>query len=187
MAAHNFDYCIGTANSAFKKVVSGMLNSSGFISAGDGTSTPLLLRTLRSVQPWLAVIDTELPPGNIEELADIIEADNLSAAIFISTRGRSLKNYVQLDWPVEPRVLTAVAEAVCNEFARKKKLQNRINDLQRKLNERKLIEKAKGIIADNLGFNEADAYNYLREKSMERRISMAEMAGLVVTAPGLFS
>ena len=187
MADVRYDYCIGTANSGLKKALAAMLGTVSFYSSGEGKSIPLLLRTLRSVQPWLAVIDTDLPPGNIEELAAIIENDGLAAALYINSGNSRLRNYVQLSWPVDETVLTAVAEAICSEFAHKKKLQGKIEALQQKLCERKIIEKAKGIVATQFALSEEESYQFMQSMSMKKRISIAALASQVVNDPGLLS
>lgn len=187
MVDARYDYCLGTANARLKKALTAMLAEAGYYSAGDGKSGPDLLRRLRSVQPWLVIVDTALPPGNIEELAEIIENDGLAASIYINTTGGRLKNYVQLSWPSEAAVLTAVADAVCTEFARKKKLQREIESLQAKLHQRKLLDKAKGILATLYSLSEDEAYRFIQQSSMEQRVTMAEMAGMIIKEPERFS
>ncbi len=187
MINNRYDFCIGTNKQGLQRTVTAILSEAGFHSSGVGRNIPDLLRTLRKVQPWLTVVDTALPPGNIAQLADIIEEDALSAAIYINTSGADLNLYVQLTWPVETTVLTAVAETVCNEFAHKKKLRKEIEDLQNKLNERKLIERAKGILSRTYNLGENEAYQLLRKSSMKERISTAEMSAKIISDPYYFS
>ncbi len=181
------DYCIGTANARLQKSLTAMLAEAGFNSSGAANSVPILLRKLRMVQPWLAVIDTTLPPGNIEQLAAIIENDGLAAAIYVNTGGIRLDHYVQLNWPVEAPVLTAVARALCSEFAHKKRLHGEIEALQRKLQERKLIDKAKGILMSRYSLDEKEAFRFLQKNSMEQRVTMTETAGIIIDDPARFS
>ncbi len=183
MSNSGYDFCIGTDNPRLGRAITGMLNGAGFYSSGTSKNVSGLLRTLRSIQPWLAVIDTALPPGNIEQLASIIKHDILSAAVYINTTGIDLDLHVQLKWPVDAPVLVAVSEAVCNEFAHKKKLQQEIADLQRKLGQRKQIEKAKGLIAEYFKLNEDQAYHLLRKASMEQSISLATLARHIIEEP----
>ena len=182
-----YDYLIGTANSRLYKSLATTLAEASFYSAGSAESTPVLLRKLRRIQPWMVVVDTALPPGNIEELAEIIDNDTLAALLFINTTGSELERYVQLTWPVEAPVLTAVAKTVCSEFARKKKLQQEVETLQKKLNERKLLNKAKGLLQNLYAINEEEAFQFLRKTSMQKRLTMAEMAEIIIKEPDLFS
>ncbi len=187
MVDTRYDYCIGTADEKLKKSLAAMLAEAGYYSSGQGNSVPVLLRKLRAVQPWLVVVDTALPPGNIEELAEIIENDGLAASIYINTTGARMNHYVQLSWPTEAPVLIAVADAVCSEFTRKKKLQKEIEILQRKINQRKLVEKAKGLLAKLYSLTEDEAYHFIRQSSMEQRLTMAEMARQIINEPESFS
>ncbi len=183
MVDTRYDYCIGTANKKIKKTLTAMLSEAGYYSSGDGDSVPVLLRRLRTVQPWLVIVDTALPPGNIEELAEIIESDGLAASIFINTTGTRLDGYVQLSWPIEAPVLHAVADAVCSEFTRKKKLYKEIETLQAKINQRIIIEKAKGTLTKLYSLSENEAYHFIRQKSMDQRMTMVEMARLIIREP----
>lgn len=187
MSGNNYDFCIGTANSLLRKHVLQSLGSAGFISVGEAKSIPSFLRLLRTVQPWLAVLDTDLPPGNIQELAHIIENDGLAAAVYINPSGAALSDYVELKWPVAPDILIAVSKAVCSEFGRKKDMQKQIIALQQKLNERKLVERAKGLLINEYSLREEEAYRFLQRESMQQRLTMAEMAAAVIRNPGAFS
>ncbi|MGM0653497.1 MAG: ANTAR domain-containing response regulator [Bacillota bacterium] len=182
-----YDYLIGTANNRLYKSLTVILAEAGFYSAGSAENIPVLLRKLRRIQPWLVVVDTALPPGNIEELAEFIDNDALAALLFINTTGSELERYVQLAWPVEAPVLTAVAKTVCSEFTRKKKLQQEVETLHKKLNERKLLDRAKGLLINLYAISEEEAFQFLRKTSMQKRLTIAEMADLVIKEPDLFS
>ncbi len=180
MAKTSFDYCLGSADSNLKKALTAALSDAGFHASGEARNVPEFLRLLRLKQPWLAVIDTRIPPGNIKQLASIVEEDNLSASLFVDTGNKGLSGYMQLKWPVESAVLAAVAETLCHEYARKRKLHSRIEGLENKLKERREIEKAKGIIMKKMKLDEERAYRYLQKKSMEHRISLGEAACRII-------
>lgn len=186
MSGFAYDYCIATADRTMKNQVNGILKTGGFQCSGQASSAPLFLRTLRLVQPWLAVVDTSLPPGNIEELASILENDGLAAALYINTGQQGQLAQMQLQWPVSSPVLLAVAEALCREFALKKRLHKKVTHLEKKLLERRTVEKAKSVLMAHLGIGEEDAYGLLRKESMNRRVDMGEMATLAIRNPSLF-
>ncbi len=178
-----YDFCVGTADPAYKRQLTGMLASAGFFATGSAASIPELLRVLRTVQPWLVVVDTNLPPGHVEQLAAIIEDDGLAAAIYLGAPNQRLARYPRLPWPVEAPVLTAVAETVCLEFIQKKKLKDDVDQLKQKLAERREIEKAKALIMRQLGLDEEEAFRRLRSLSMNQRISLIEAARQVLSKP----
>lgn len=187
MAAQSYDFCIGSADTGLKRSLIATLSRAGYHCAGDAKNVPLFLRLLRTVQPWLAVIDTDLPPGNIAELAEIIESDALAAAIYINTAGINMNRYVELNWPVEPAILIAVANAVCTEFTGKKRMHMEIASLQKKINDRKLVDRAKNILIKANSISEEEAFRFLQKTSMDRRLSMAETAAYIISCPEVFS
>lgn len=186
MVENHYDYCIGTANASLKKSLLTVLAEAGFSCAGESDNIPFLLRKIRTLQPWFAVIDTALPPGNIEQLASIIESDGLTASIYINNKGTGIDKYVQVNWPLEASALPAVARAVCNEFYRKQKLQKEIEVLNKKLYTRKVVDKAKGVLAKNFSLNEEEAYRLIQKASMDRRLDMADTAAEIIKNPMSF-
>lgn len=182
MNQEKFDYCLGTANQQLKRQLVGKMAAAGFYSSGTAENIPELLRMLRAIQPWLAVVDMRLPPGNIEQLAAIIEGDCLAAAIYLGAPNRRLKSCPQLPWPVEAPILTAVAEAVCREFIQKKRLKQELDNLKQKLAERREIEKAKLSIMQQTGAGEEEAFRRLRNFSMDQRLPLSEAARRVLSA-----
>ena len=180
MTAQYYDFCIGTVNPAIKKKVISTLVQVGFNCTGEGKNAPSFLRTLRMVQPWLAVIDTELPPGNITELVDIIENDSLAAVVLINSSNEVIANRIQVSWPFEDCVLVAVSETVCLEFGQKKKLLNKIEELQKQFANRKIIDRAKGIVMQRYSASEEEAYRLIQTKSMENRVSLVKMADQII-------
>lgn len=183
MERGKYDFCVGTADPAFKRQLTGMLASAGYFATGTAASIPELLRILRAVQPWLVLVDTNLPPGNVEQLASIIEDDGLAAAIYLGAPDQRLARYPRLPWPVEGLVLSAVAEAVCLEFIQKRKLKNDLDQLKQKLAERREIEKAKALIMQKTGAGEEEAFRRLRSLSMNQRIPLIEAARQVLSKP----
>ena len=180
MQRGKFEYCIGTADNNMRRQLTGMLASAGLYSVGAGSDIPELLRILRSVQPWLVLVDINIPPGNVKQLASIIEEDSLAAAIYLGAAGNNLGQHVRLPWPVETPILTAVAEALCLEFARKRKMRQEIGSLKQKLAERREIEKAKGMLMKTFALSEEDAFQRLRGRSMNKRITLAEAARQII-------
>ena len=174
------DFCIGTADAGLKKQLTAMLTAAGFYSTGAAASTPELLRLLRAVQPWLVLVDVNLPPGNVEQLAAVIEDDGLAAVLYLGAPAHRLKRYPRLPWPVEGDVLTAVADALCREFIQRKKLRQDVEDLKKKLAERREIEKARALIMQKTGSGEEEAFRRLRSLSMERRLPLIEAARQVL-------
>ncbi|MDH4226454.1 MAG: ANTAR domain-containing protein [Deltaproteobacteria bacterium] len=63
-------------------------------------------------------------------------------------------------------------------------LRKEVAELKGSLEARKIIERAKGILMEKDALTENEAYKRLRTISMDKRISMKEMAELILLAHG---
>lgn len=59
-------------------------------------------------------------------------------------------------------------------------LEQEIEELKTRLEERKVIERAKGILSRDLNISEEEAYKKLRRLSMDRRAKMSEISELII-------
>lgn len=80
----------------------------------------------------------------------------------------------------EVRVVQSVASQVAVTI-RSKVYEEKINQLERKLTERKIIEKAKGIIMKEYKMSEEEAYSFMRKQAMDLRKTIGEVAEAIVT------
>jgi two-component system, response regulator PdtaR len=59
-------------------------------------------------------------------------------------------------------------------------LEREVTDLRGRLETRKLVDRAKGALQDRHGLDEAAAYRWIQRSSMDRRMTMREVAELVL-------
>lgn len=89
--------------------------------------------------------------------------------------------------PVQPeRIQTIIAAAVAR-FAERQKLEHSLADARQRLAERKLIERAKGLLMTQRGCSENEAYVALRRLAMQRNRRLAEIAASVIDAAELMT
>lgn len=77
------------------------------------------------------------------------------------------------------KILEAVVKIVATGFE-KVVLERKIGHLENKLEERKLIERAKGILMKNQSFTEHEAYEMIRKEAMKKRKTMKDIAEAVL-------
>lgn len=77
------------------------------------------------------------------------------------------------------KTLIAIAQIIASAF-RKILLENEVSFFKNKLEERKIIEKAKGILMEKEKINENQAYEKLRTEAMKKRKSIKEIAQAVI-------
>ena len=157
-------------------------------------SSPLaLLRTIEQLEPDVIVIDTDSPSRDVLEHLVMVSqhtprpvvmftSDGSEAAIRAATRA-GVAAYV-VDGLDENRIKTIVDVAVAR-FEERQDLRGQLAEANSKLSERKLIERAKGLLMKSRNLDEEAAYSALRKAAMDRNLKMSEVAQRVVDAADL--
>lgn len=147
----------------------------------------------RESQPDLAILDIRMPVLTGPEAAHQIAAERPIPIIILSAysdhrtvdQASRAPIFHYLVKPVDPDDLgpaIAVARARFTEWNRARRDRDL---LQEKLEERKLIERAKGLLMENRGMTERDAYRFLQKTSQERNTPMVDLARKIVLAASL--
>lgn len=84
--------------------------------------------------------------------------------------------------PVHPKDICAAFSVAAHQQAKHLWLESEINYLRDKLAERKLIEKAKGILMDSAKVSEAEAFRLIQKQSQDKRAPMVDIAKLIISA-----
>ena len=146
----------------------------------------------RQTKPDLAFLDIRMPTMTGPEAAHEIASDRAIPMIILSaySDARTVDEAIRapvfhyLVKPVDPDDLApaiAVAKARFEEWldARRQK-----EMLELRLEERKIIERAKGLLMDSRGLTEKEAYRFLQKTSQDKNTPMVELARkLLLAAP----
>lgn len=147
----------------------------------------------RETRPDIAFLDIRMPTLSGPEAASEIAADRPIPMIILSAYSdtRTVEEAVRapvfhyLVKPVDPDDLApaiAVARARFQEWmdARQQK-----ELLELKLEERKIIERAKGLLMDTRKLSEKDAYRFLQKTSQDKNTPMVDLARKILLAAPL--
>lgn len=140
--------------------------------------------------PDLMILDIKMPNINGLEAAEEIQlALNKRIPTVILTaynqpeliqKAGDVGAFAFLTKPVKPQDLIASIETAKSRAKELEALHHDISDLKEKLEIRKLVEKAKGIIMKKLKLDEPEAMHYLQKKSMDERISIKTVAQAII-------
>jgi response regulator NasT len=156
--------------------------------AGDGSQ---VLRQTRSLDPDLVVSDIDLPGVNGYELCRALNQDRRTAVLLISQQvflfqqlDERFKNYpvCYVTRPLSEYNLFPAIESLFNCHRFINGLTKEIADLQEKIETRKLVERAKGLLMQQLGAGEAEAYRRMQKQSMDKCLSMRKVAEAIILA-----
>lgn len=87
--------------------------------------------------------------------------------------------------PVDEAELRPAIQLATSRFRQLQELAGEVENLKQALADRKLIERAKGILMQRLNLSEEDAYIRLRQQARSRRVKMAEIAKSIIQAAEL--
>lgn len=82
----------------------------------------------------------------------------------------------------EPERLGSLIDVACARFEEQQNLKNELLQTKNALNERKIVEKAKGIIMKTKSLSEDQAYNALRKLAMNHNKRIGEIAEQIISA-----
>jgi AmiR/NasT family two-component response regulator len=148
----------------------------------------------RRTLPDAVFLDIEMPGLDGLSAARQIAEDPGTPVIILTAHGHP--NLI--DQAVEDGVITYLLKPATNSSlhaaiqvsvarARElKTLQDDVDQLKSTLRERKLIERAKGILMSRLHLNESEAFRRLQRQSQDRRIPMAKLAESIIQADELY-
>jgi response regulator NasT len=149
-----------------------------------------LLARLAAINPDVVVIDLESPSRDLlEQMFDVSRLIERPVAMFVDqTDGAMMQAAVDAGIsayvvdglrPERVKAIIDVAILRFNAFAR---LQRELSEARNELADRKVVERAKGLLMRARGVGEEEAYGMLRRKAMNEKRKLVEIARAVVTA-----
>lgn len=159
--------------------------------AGDGATLVSLVRALR---PDVALVDVKMPGMDGLEAARILAAEG-SCAILILTaysqkeivrKAASYGVHGYLVKPVRGENLLPSLHVAMARFSELSGLKNRTRELMRKIEQRKSLDRAKGIIMEKYRISENEAHRRLLKASMDSRRSLRDVADAIILNNSFF-
>jgi response regulator NasT len=148
----------------------------------------------RRTLPDAVFLDIEMPGLDGLSAARQIAEDPGTPVIILTAHGhpnlidQAVEDGV-ISYLLKPATNSSLHAAIQVSVARArelKTLQDDVDQLKSTLRERKLIERAKGILMSRLHLNESEAFRRLQRQSQDRRIPMAKLAESIIQADELY-
>ena len=86
--------------------------------------------------------------------------------------------------PFTPNDLLPAIEIALSRHAQLAALEFEVSDLQERLETRKLIDRAKGLLSEQMNLSEPESFRWIQKASMDRRLTMQEVAVTVIEQLG---
>lgn len=167
-----------------------MLTNLGYLvvgEVGDGQSAVNLARELK---PDVVIMDIKMPDLDGIEAARILTQEKIAPVLLLTAYSQRdlvdrAKEAGVVGYLVKPFREQEIVPAVDIAFARFqefRELEKEVGNLRETLETRKLVDRAKGILMDQQGLSEAEAFRKIQKMSMNTRKPMKDIAEAIILA-----
>jgi len=138
-------------------------------------------------KPDLAILDVKMPVldgiSAAEKIIDIAPVLMLTAfsqrELVERARDAGVMAYVVKPFSIGD--LIPAIEIAISRHTQMRSLADEVKDLHERLETRKLIDRAKGILMQALNLSEPEAFSWIQRAAMDRRLTMKEVAAAVIS------
>jgi len=146
------------------------------------------IELVRDLKPDLAILDIKMPGMDGLTAARTIAGERLAAVLILTAfsqhdlvdQARDAGALAYLVKPFQKSDLIPAIELSLGRHAEMRSLESEIGDLAERLEARKIIDRAKGVLMDQYDLSEAQSWEFIRTEAMNRRTKVHEIAAQVV-------
>ena len=159
--------------------------------AGDGARAIELAEELR---PDLVILDVKMPVLDGISAAESIAGQRIAPVIVLTAfsqrelveRARDAGAMAYLVKPFSKSDLVPAIEMAVSRFAELAAVESEVADLKERLETRKVVDRAKGVLQEQLSLTEPEAFRWIQKTAMDLRLSMKQVAeGVISHGPGI--
>ncbi|MEN6372383.1 MAG: response regulator [Armatimonadota bacterium] len=170
-----------------------MLEDMGHSVIGEAADGQKALELARSLKPDVAILDIKMPVMDGLDAAKVIDEEKIAPVVLLTAynqqnlinRAKEAGVFAYLVKPFKESDLAPAIEVAISRYNKMQLLESQVGSLKEKLETRKIIDRAKGILIDKYKMTENDAFRRIQQQSMNTRRSMREIAEAVIIAQEL--
>ena len=167
-----------------------MLQDCGYDVVGEAGDGAKAVETVRTLRPDVVILDIKMPEMDGIDAAKIITDEKIAPVLLVTAysqldlvnRAKDAGVYSYLVKPFKQVDLMPQIEVAVARWEAFLKIEEQANDLEDKLETRKSVDRAKGILMDQYGLKEQEAFRRIQVQSMNTRKSMREIAEAIIIA-----
>ncbi len=166
-----------------------MLTEEGYDVVGQAGDGARAIELAEEHRPDLVILDVKMPVLDGIAAAEAIAAKRIAPVVILTAfsqrelveRARDAGAMAYLVKPFTQSDLVPAVEMALSRFAELVQLESEVEDLQGRLETRKSIDRAKGILQEKLELTEPEAFRWIQKTAMDLRLSMRDVAEGVVS------
>jgi len=164
------------------------LEEEGYDVVGECGRGDKAIELVRQLKPDLAILDIKMPHMDGLEAAKIITAERLCGVLMLTAfsqrevveEARDAGALAYLVKPFQKSDLLPAIEVAIGRFRELQHLSGEVDALGEQLEARKIVDRAKGVLIDQCGLSESDAFSFIQRTAMSERSRMRQVAERVL-------
>ncbi|MDS1269334.1 response regulator [Lipingzhangella sp. LS1_29] len=169
-----------------------MLEEDGYTVVGEAGDGETAVSLATEHRPDLVILDIKMPVLDGLSAAERIAAERIAPVVILTAfsqrelveRAREAGAMAYLVKPFSKAELVPAVEMATSRYAELTTLEAEVSDLQERLETRKLVDRAKGLLQSQHGLSEPEAFRWIQKNSMDRRLTMRKVAETVIDTLG---
>ena len=165
-----------------------MLREEGYDVAGEAADGEEAIKLATELNPDLVILDVKMPKVDGIEAAQQIAGNRIAPVVILTAfsqrdlveRARDAGAMAYLVKPFAKRDLVPAIELAMSRFSELAALEQEVAGLTERLETRKVVERAKGILMTKQGLSEPEAFRWVQRTAMDRRTTMKAVAEAVI-------
>jgi response regulator NasT len=165
-----------------------MLAEEGYDVVGQAADGEQAVALAESLSPDLVILDVKMPRLDGIAAAERIAEQRIAPVVMLTAfsqrdlveRARDAGAMAYLVKPFSRSDLVPAIEMAVSRFTELTALEREVADLSERLETRKAVDRAKGVLQKRLGLSEPDAFRWIQKTAMDLRLSMRQVADGVV-------
>jgi len=164
------------------------LEEEGYEVIGETGRGDQAIELVRGLQPDLAILDIKMPGMDGLEAARIINGEKICGVLMLTAfsqrevveQARDAGALAFLVKPFQKSDLIPAIEVAMGRFRELRSLTGEIDALGEQLESRKVVDRSKGLLMDELGMSETDAFGFIQRTAMSERTRMRDVADRIL-------
>jgi len=164
------------------------LQDAGYDIVGQAANGDEAVEQARTKKPDVVIMDVKMPGCDGITAAEIITKEGIAPVVMLTAFAqqslvREAADAGAMAYVVKPFVpekLFPSIEVAIARFNQMVILKEQISDLKQRFIARKKVDRAKSLLMENMGLSEPEAFRWIQKTSMDRRLTMEEVANAVI-------
>ena len=166
-----------------------MLEEEGYVVVGETGRGDEAVQLVQEHSPDLCIFDIKMPGMDGLAAAREVSVGRKAAVVILTAfsqrhlieeaRDAGVLSY--LVKPFQREELVSAIEVALGRFEEILQLDATVRELEEKLEVRKAVDRAKGVLMDEHGLSEADAFAFVQKSAMSERSSMLDIANRIIS------